>query len=67
MKQKEKTQLSGSTLEELVKAVHELEKTLEGQLIKQYNNQPKNVRDLKNMRRKISVYKTIIRQKELSV
>lgn len=65
MKQREKTLLRSSSIEELRKKLIDAEKTLVEALKERYTNTSKNLRKVKMIRKSIAVIKTYIREKEL--
>jgi len=67
MKKKEKTSLSHMSKEELVKELGALEITLRSLRLDRYTKQTKNTREGRQLRKKIAVIQTFMRQKELVV
>lgn len=65
MKAKDKKQLGSMDEAELTKTLVETEKKLAGVVGSRYSKQSVNVREVKNLRYKIAVLRTFIRQKEL--
>jgi ribosomal protein L29 len=66
MKRKDRQIIFETDPGELVKQANELEKTLATGEINRYTNQSKNIRERKNLRQKLAVIRTVIRQKELA-
>ena len=66
MKKKDRQIIFQTDASELVKQAGELEKALATGEVNRYTNQSKNVRERKNLRRKLAVIRTVIRQKELA-
>ncbi len=65
MKQREKTSLQSSSVQELKKSLQMLKKELVEVLKERYTNASKNVRKAKMIRKNIAIIKTCIRGKEL--
>ena len=66
MKKKEKSELRGATLEELKKQISSVEKTVAEKMRDRATKSVKNVREIKMLRKKLAVLKTIVRQKEFT-
>jgi ribosomal protein L29 len=66
MKKKDRQIIFQTDVIELKKQARELEKALAAGEVNRYTNQSKNVRERKNLRRKLAVIRTVIRQKELA-
>ncbi|OGG24289.1 50S ribosomal protein L29 [Candidatus Gottesmanbacteria bacterium RIFCSPLOWO2_01_FULL_43_11b] len=66
MKKKEKSELRGATLEELIKQISGVEKTAAEKMRDRATKSVKNVREIKMLRKKIAVLKTVVRQKEFT-
>lgn len=65
MKKKEKTQIQAASITDLHKQIIALEKTITEKMRDRITKQVKNVREIKELRRKVAIIKTIIAQKEL--
>jgi len=66
MKKKERTSLQAMTPEELSRVIQDASDALAAFHVNRYSKQSKNVREGKNLRKKIAVAKTFVRLKELS-
>lgn len=66
MKKKAKQVMHANTTEELTKAVATAQSTLAELLVNRYSKQSKNVREGRELRKKIAVAKTMLRIKELT-
>lgn len=65
MKKKEKEQMRAASITDLQKQVAALEKTITDKMRDRVTKQVKNVHEIKELRKKVAIVKTIIRQKEL--
>lgn len=65
MKKKEKTQIQAANSGDLQKQVALLEKTITEKMRDKATKQVKNVHEIKELRKKVAIVKTCIRQKEL--
>ncbi len=65
MKKKEKTSLSHASKEELEKEVSALRAKSTSLRLERYTKQMKNTRERRQLRKKIAIMQTFIRQKEL--
>lgn len=65
MKKKEKQSLQAMSPEALTKDLRQVTDKLAATLLSRYTKQSKNIREVRTMRRKIAVIKTVLRQKEL--
>lgn len=65
MKKKEKSSIQNAGTAELAKIVREGEDKLLGLTVARYTKPAKNVREMRMIRQKIAVAKTVLRTKEL--
>ncbi len=65
MKKKEKKEIQTAGITDLQKQVAALEKTMTEKMRDRATKQVKNVHEIKELRKKIAIVKTIMRQKEL--
>ena len=66
MKKKEKNELRAATLEELKKQISNVEKNIAEKMRDRATKSVKNVREIKMLRKKLAVLKTVVRQKEFT-
>lgn len=65
MKIRDKQELHTKTMDELVKLIKDARDELSSLRLEKVQNKLKNTSDLSNMRNKIAVIKTILKEKEL--
>lgn len=66
MKTKDKKELHNKTVDELSKMVKDAHEELARLVLDKVQNKVKNTSELSNLRRKIAVIKTILKEKELN-
>jgi ribosomal protein L29 len=66
MKRKDKTAITDATVEELTKQVSDLRTKLTVLKVGRFTKPAKNSRELKNIRLKLAVLLTVLKQKELN-